>query len=84
MVHMKINGMPDEIEAKTYCSQKVHVNIPVLCYHHPDLPAWAVDSVLLNKRTPQATKGLCYPVQENLSIITHDAELYQLGRLSSR
>lgn len=84
MVHMKINGMPVEIEAGQNllaAAKKVHVNIPVLCYH-PDLPAWAACGLCVVKQenSPKLLRACATPVQENLSIITHDAELYQIRK----
>ncbi|MFA5513759.1 MAG: NADH-dependent [FeFe] hydrogenase, group A6 [Sphaerochaetaceae bacterium] len=83
-VHMKINGMPVEIEAGANilaAAKKVHVNIPTLCYH-PDLPAWAACGlcVVKQEKSPKLLRACAAPVQENLSIITHDAELYQIRK----
>jgi len=81
---MKINGMPVEIEAGANilaAAKKVHVNIPTLCYH-PDLPAWAACGlcVVKQEKSPKLLRACAAPVQENLSIITHDAELYQIRK----
>jgi iron-only hydrogenase group A len=83
-VHMKINGMPVEIEAGKNvlaAAQKAHVTIPTLCYH-PDLPAWAACGLCVVKQenSPKLLRACAAPVQENLSIITHDAELYQIRK----
>lgn len=83
-VHMKVNGMPVEIEAGSNvlaAAKKVHVNIPTLCYH-PDLPAWASCGLCVVKQenSPKLLRACAAPVQENLSIITHDAELYQIRK----
>lgn len=83
-VHMKINGMPIEIEAGSNilaAAKKAHVNIPTLCYH-PDLPAWAACGLCVVKQenSPKLLRACAAPVQENLSIITHDAELYQIRK----
>lgn len=83
-VHMKVNGMPVEIEAGQNllaAAKKVHVNIPTLCYH-PDLPAWAACGLCVVKQenSPKLLRACAAPVQENLSIITHDAELYQIRK----
>ena len=83
-VHMKINGMPVEIEAGSNilaAAKKVNVNIPTLCYH-PDLPAWAACGLCIVKQenSPKLLRACAAPVQENLSIITHDAELYQVRK----
>jgi len=81
---MKINGMPVEIEAGSNilaAAKKVNVNIPTLCYH-PDLPAWAACGLCIVKQenSPKLLRACAAPVQENLSIITHDAELYQVRK----
>jgi len=81
---MKINGMPVEIEAGSNilaAAKKVNVNIPTLCYH-PDLPAWAACGLCIVKQenSPKLLRACAAPVQENLSVITHDAELYQVRK----
>jgi NADH-quinone oxidoreductase subunit G len=81
---MKINGMPVEIEAGSNilaAAKKVNVNIPTLCYH-PDLSAWAACGLCVVKQenSPKLLRACAAPVQENLSIITHDAELYQIRK----
>ncbi len=83
-VHMKINGQPVEIEAGSNilaAAKKANVNIPTLCYH-PDLPAWAACGLCVVKQenSPKLLRACAAPVQENLSIITHDAELYQIRK----
>jgi len=84
IVHMKVNGMPVEVEAGSNilaAAKKVNVNIPTLCYH-PDLPAWAACGLCVVKQenSPKLLRACATPVQENLSIITHDAELYQIRK----
>ena len=84
IVHMKINGKPVEIEAGSNilaAAKKANVNIPTLCYH-PDLPAWAACGlcVVKQEKSPKLLRACATPVQENLSIITHDAELYQIRK----
>lgn len=81
---MKINGIPVEIEAGSNilaAAKKVNINIPTLCYH-PDLPAWAACGLCVVKQehSPKLLRSCATPVQENLSIITHDAELYQIRK----
>jgi iron-only hydrogenase group A len=81
---MKINGMPVEIEAGSNilaAAKKLNVNIPTLCYH-PDLPAWAACGLCVVKQehSPKLLRACAAPVVENLSIITHDAELYQIRK----
>ena len=83
-VHMKINGQPVEIEAGSNilaAAKKANVNIPTLCYH-PDLPAWAACGLCVVKQenSPKLLRACAAPVQENLNIITHDAELYQIRK----
>ncbi|WP_422478847.1 NADH-dependent [FeFe] hydrogenase, group A6 [Pleomorphochaeta sp. DL1XJH-081] len=81
---MTINGMPVEIEAGSNilaAAKKANVNIPTLCYH-PDLPAWAACGLCVVKQenSPKLLRACAAPVQENLAIITHDAELYQIRK----
>ncbi len=76
--------MPVEIEAGSNilaAAKKVNVNIPTLCYH-PDLSAWAACGLCVVKQenSPKLLRACAAPVQENLSIITHDAELYQIRK----
>ncbi len=83
-VHMKINGKPVEIEAGSNilaAAKKANVNIPTLCYH-PDLPAWGACGLCVVKQenSPKLLRACAAPVQENLNIITHDAELYQIRK----
>jgi len=83
-VQMKINGKPVEIEAGSNilaAAKKANVIIPTLCYH-PDLPAWAACGLCVVKQenSPKLLRACAAPVQENLSIITHDAELYQIRK----
>lgn len=81
---MKINGKPVEIEAGQNilaAAKKANINIPTLCYH-PDLPAWAACGLCVVKQenSPKLLRACAAPVQENLSIITHDAELYKIRK----
>jgi len=83
-VHMKINGMPIEIESGSnllQAAKKANVKIPTLCYH-PDLPSWAACGLCVVKQenSPKLLRACASPVAENLSIITHDAELYQIRK----
>lgn len=76
--------MPVEIEAGSNilaAAKKANVNIPTLCYH-PDLPAWAACGLCVVKQenSPKLLRACAAPVQENLAIITHDAELYQIRK----
>jgi NADH-quinone oxidoreductase subunit G len=83
-VHMKINGQPLEVDAGITilkAAKKLNVNIPVLCYHS-DLPAWAACGICVVKaeNSPKMMRACATPVEEGMSIITHDPELYQIRK----
>ncbi len=59
----------------------VNVKIPTLCYH-PDLPAWAACGICVVKveGSPKMFRACSTPVEEGMSIITHDPEIIEVRR----
>ncbi|HDQ13701.1 MAG TPA: ferredoxin, partial [Sediminispirochaeta sp.] len=83
-VSMKINGQTVEVEKGTSiltAAKKLQVNIPTLCYH-TDLPAWAACGicVIKDENSPKMMRACATPVDEGMSIITHDPELHQIRK----
>ena len=59
----------------------VKVKIPTLCYH-PDLPAWAACGICVVKveGSNKMLRACATPVEEGMSIITHDPEIVEVRR----
>nr|WP_319472753.1 NADH-dependent [FeFe] hydrogenase, group A6 [uncultured Sphaerochaeta sp.] len=84
IVHVKINGIPVEVEAGTtilLAARKAGVNIPTLCYHD-DLKPFGSCGLCIVKQEGSAKilRACAAPVAENMSIITHDQELFQVRK----
>lgn len=84
MVNCKINGIAIQVEEGTTildAAKKVNVKIPTLCYN-PDLPAWAACGLCIVRieGSPKMVRACTTPVNEGLSIITHDPEIVQVRR----
>ncbi len=84
IVHVKINGIPVEVEAGTtilLAARKAGVNIPTLCYHD-DLKPFGSCGLCIVKQEGSAKilRACAAPVAENMSIITHDPELFQVRK----
>ncbi|GBR74566.1 Fe-hydrogenase HydA [Candidatus Termititenax aidoneus] len=83
-VNLKINGNPLTVEQGTtilVAAKKVGVRIPTLCYH-PDLTAWAACGICIVKaeNSPKTFRACATPVEEGMSIITHDPEIVEIRR----
>ncbi|GHV77648.1 ferredoxin [Spirochaetia bacterium] len=79
MINCKINGIPVQVEDGTSilkAAEKVNIKIPTLCYN-PDLPPWASCGLCIVRLegSPKTVRACTTPVNEGLSVITHDAEL---------
>ncbi|MHC6202261.1 NADH-dependent [FeFe] hydrogenase, group A6 [Breznakiellaceae bacterium SP9] len=79
MINCKINGIPVQVEEGTTilkAAEKANVKIPTLCYS-PDLPPWASCGLCIVRLegSPKMVRACTTPVNEGLSVITHDAEL---------
>ncbi|MDR0670039.1 MAG: [FeFe] hydrogenase, group A [Treponema sp.] len=84
MVNLKINGVPVEVEEGTSildAAKKINVKIPTLCYN-PDLPPWAACGICIVRMegTPKMVRACTTPVDNNMSIITHDPEIIAVRR----
>jgi NADH-quinone oxidoreductase subunit G len=83
-VSIKVNGMPFFVHEGTTvleAAKLVNVKIPTLCYH-PDLPAWAACGICVVKveGSPKMFRACSTPVEEGMSIITHDPEIIEVRR----
>lgn len=81
IVHVKINGIPVEVEAGTSvldAAKAAGVKIPTLC-HHEDLKATAACGLCIVKMegSPKIQRACASPVQEGASYITDDPELFK-------
>jgi len=81
MVNAKINGIPVQVAEGTTMAQaarKVDVKIPTLC-HSQDLAPWAACGICVVKaeRNPKMLRACCTPIEEGMSVITHDPEIVQ-------
>ncbi len=79
MVNAKINGIPVQVAEGTTildAAKKVDVKIPTLCYS-PDLSPWAACGICVVKveKNPKMLRACCTPIEEGMSVITHDPEI---------
>jgi NADP-reducing hydrogenase subunit HndD len=84
MIKAKINGIEVLVEPGTtilVAAQKININIPTLC-KHPDVHASAACGICVvkTKTGPKMLRACCTPLEENMDIITHDAELQKIRR----
>jgi NADH-quinone oxidoreductase subunit G len=80
-VHVKINGIPVEVEQNTTILQAAKaagVRIPTLCYHE-DLKPWASCGLCICKQegSPKIMRACASPVAEGANYITNDPELFK-------
>ncbi|MDR1323846.1 MAG: [FeFe] hydrogenase, group A [Candidatus Margulisbacteria bacterium] len=83
-INLKINGNPVTVEQGTTildAAKKVGVKIPTLCYH-PDLTSWAACGICIVKaeNSPKTFRACATPVEEGMSIVTHDAEIVEIRK----
>ncbi|MGE4584807.1 MAG: NADH-dependent [FeFe] hydrogenase, group A6 [Sphaerochaeta sp.] len=84
IVHVKINGIPVEVEEGTSvlnAAKKAGVRIPTLCYHD-DLKPFGSCGLCIVKQEGSAKiiRACAAPVNEGLSVITNDNELFQVRK----
>ncbi|MDR1240151.1 MAG: [FeFe] hydrogenase, group A [Treponema sp.] len=84
MINAKINGIPVEVEEGTSilnAAKKINIKIPSLCYN-PDLPPWASCGICIVRLegTPKMIRACTTPIDNNMSIITHDPEIIAVRR----
>ncbi len=83
-LNVKINGIPHQVDEGMSiidAAKMVQVNVPMLCYH-PDLPAWAACGLCVVKVEGSAKmmRACSTPIEEGMSIITHDPEIVEVRR----
>ncbi len=83
-VHVKINGIPVEVEAGTsilLAAKKAGVRIPTLCYH-PDLTPFGSCGMCVVKQegSPKIMRACASPCDEGRSYITDDPELRKVRK----
>lgn len=83
-LNIKINGIPHQVEQGMTildAAKMVQVNVPMLCYH-PDLPPWAACGLCVIKVEGSAKmmRACSTPIEEGMSIITHDPEIVEVRR----
>nr|WP_321297440.1 NADH-dependent [FeFe] hydrogenase, group A6 [uncultured Sphaerochaeta sp.] len=84
IVHVKINGIPVEVEEGTSvlnAAKKAGVRIPTLCYHD-DLTPFGSCGLCIVKQEGSAKilRACAAPVNEGLSVITNDNELFEVRK----
>ena len=84
MVNAKINGIPVHVAEGTTildAAEKVNIRIPKLCYND-DLPPWAACGICIVKveKSPKMLRACCTPIEEGMSVITHDPEIVQVRK----
>ncbi|MGP1418806.1 MAG: NADH-dependent [FeFe] hydrogenase, group A6 [Sphaerochaetaceae bacterium] len=80
-VHVKINGIPVEVEAGTTvlaAAAAAGVKIPTLCNHEDIKPTAACGLCIVKMEgSPKIQRACASPVQEGASYITDDPELFR-------
>jgi len=84
MVNAKINGIAVQVAEGTTilnAAKLANINIPTLCYN-PDLPPWAACGICIVKaeKNPKMLRACCTPIEEGMSVITHDPEIFQIRK----
>lgn len=84
MVKAKINGISVVVPEGTTileAAEKVQIKIPTLC-KHPDLPSTASCGICIVRiaGSNKMLRACCTPIEENMDIITHDAEITEVRR----
>ncbi len=84
IVHVKINGIPVEVEAGTtvlHAASAAGVRIPTLCYHDDLVPFGSCGLCIVKQEgSAKILRACATPVHEGLSVITHDPELYEVRK----
>lgn len=84
IVHVKINGIPVEVEAGTSvlnAAKAAGVRIPTLCYHDDLVPFGSCGLCIVKQEgSAKILRACATPVNEGLSIITHDPELFEVRK----
>ncbi|HKL59438.1 MAG TPA: NADH-dependent [FeFe] hydrogenase, group A6 [Sphaerochaeta sp.] len=84
IVHVKINGIPVEVEAGTtvlHAARAAGVRIPTLCYHDDLVPFGSCGLCIVKQEgSAKIIRACAAPVHEGLSVITHDPELFEVRK----
>jgi NADH-quinone oxidoreductase subunit G len=84
MIKAKVNGIDIEVPAGTSildAARKVNVEIPTLC-HNENLTPWAACGICVVKveKSAKMLRACCTPIEEGMSVITHDPEIVSIRR----
>ena len=84
MIHLTVNGFDVEVaEGSTIleAALSAEIRIPTLC-KHPDLPTVGACGICVVKVEgfPNMVRACSTPVQEGMSVVTHDPELVSVRR----
>ncbi|NBK20477.1 MAG: ferredoxin [Spirochaetia bacterium] len=84
IVHVKINGIPVEVETGTSvlnAAKAAGVRIPTLCYHDDLVPFGSCGLCIVKQEgSAKILRACATPVNEGLSVITHDPELFEVRK----
>ncbi len=84
IVHVKINGIPVEVEAGTSvlnAAKVAGVRIPTLCYHDDLVPFGSCGLCIVKQEgSAKIIRACATPVNEGLSVITNDPELFEVRK----
>lgn len=84
IVHVKINGIPVEVEEGTSvlnAARKAGVRIPTLCYHEDLKPFGSCGLCIVKQEgSSKIIRSCAAPVSEGLSVITNDNELFEVRK----
>ena len=84
IVHVKINGIPVEVEEGTSvlnAAKKAGVRIPTLCYHDDLMPFGSCGLCIVKQEgSAKILRACAAPVNEGLSVITNDNELFEVRK----
>jgi len=84
IIHVKINGIPVEVEAGTSvlnAAKAAGVRIPTLCYHDDLVPFGSCGLCIVKQEgSAKILRACATPVNEGLSVITNDPELFEVRK----
>ena len=84
IVHVKINGIPVDVEPGTtilHAARAAGVRIPTLCYHDDLVPFGSCGLCIVKQEgSAKIIRACATPVHEGLSVITHDPEIFEVRK----
>ena len=84
IVHVKINGIPVEVEAGTtvlHAARAAGVRIPTLCYHDDLVPFGSCGLCIVKQEgSAKIIRACAAPVHEGFSVITDDPEIFEVRK----